>query len=62
MTISIDSIDDFHYEKIEILKERLGKGILEETPLFSDDFSLLRWLVGWNYNIGIIFIKNIRIL
>uniref|UniRef100_A0A914DU11 CRAL-TRIO domain-containing protein n=1 Tax=Acrobeloides nanus TaxID=290746 RepID=A0A914DU11_9BILA len=48
---SEESIDANQRAKIEELKKALGKELLEETPLFDDDFSLLRWLLGWNYNI-----------
>lgn len=58
MTI-IESVDGFQQEKIQELRKALGEQLLEETPLFNDDFSLLRWLIGWKYSIGN---KNIKIL
>lgn len=56
MTV-IDTIDNYQQEKIEELRKALGTELLEETPLFNDDFSLLRWLIGWKYNIGKAFLS-----
>ncbi|KAH7713095.1 Protein CGR-1, partial [Aphelenchoides avenae] len=47
--ITYDGITDHQRSKICELRERLGKDLLKQTPLFDDDFSLLRWLMGWDY-------------
>lgn len=48
-----EDISDYQREKIAELRQKLGEKLLTETPIFNDDFSLLRWLIGWNYKIGI---------
>lgn len=50
--LSLDDIPDFQLKKIAELREALGSKLLSKTPIFNDDFSLLRWLIGWNYKIG----------
>ena len=34
--------------KVAELRERLGTELLAATPLFDDDFSMLRWCEGWH--------------
>uniref|UniRef100_A0A915CQI0 Uncharacterized protein n=1 Tax=Ditylenchus dipsaci TaxID=166011 RepID=A0A915CQI0_9BILA len=46
-----EDITTFQHQKIKELRERLGDQLLERTPIFNDNFSLLRWLIGWNYKI-----------
>uniref|UniRef100_A0A915DBS5 CRAL-TRIO domain-containing protein n=1 Tax=Ditylenchus dipsaci TaxID=166011 RepID=A0A915DBS5_9BILA len=43
------SLTSFELEKIEKLRQALGEKLLAETPIFNDDLSLHRWLVGWDY-------------
>uniref|UniRef100_A0A914LZV7 CRAL-TRIO domain-containing protein n=1 Tax=Meloidogyne incognita TaxID=6306 RepID=A0A914LZV7_MELIC len=35
-------------DRIAELRKCLGEQLLQDTPLFNDNFSLLRWLHGWN--------------
>ncbi|KAI1715745.1 CRAL/TRIO domain-containing protein [Ditylenchus destructor] len=63
--ITEESLTDWQREKIKELRQRLGEELLAETPIFNDQFSLLRWLMGWNYKIEEIlprFEKTSRIL
>uniref|UniRef100_A0A914VIE6 CRAL-TRIO domain-containing protein n=1 Tax=Plectus sambesii TaxID=2011161 RepID=A0A914VIE6_9BILA len=43
-------------QSIEELRSRLSDE-LKEVPSYSDDYSLLRWLIGWDYNIEAIVPK-----
>lgn len=38
--------------RIAALRERLGPELLERTPLLNDDFSLERWMDGWDDKLG----------
>lgn len=55
--LRVEDITDFQWSKIRELREKLGAKLLEETPLFDDNFSMLRWLIGWDYKIGKEFFK-----
>ncbi|CAD5218647.1 unnamed protein product [Bursaphelenchus okinawaensis] len=35
-------------EKIKNLRKEIGKDLLARTPLMNDDFSLHRWICGWD--------------
>lgn len=50
--IAEPAISEYHKGKIEELKDALGQECLDDSPMFNDDFSLLRWLMGWDYKIG----------
>uniref|UniRef100_A0A7E4W0I1 CRAL-TRIO domain-containing protein n=1 Tax=Panagrellus redivivus TaxID=6233 RepID=A0A7E4W0I1_PANRE len=39
-------------EKIDDLKKALGEELLKEAWFYADDFSLLRWLYGWDFKIA----------
>jgi len=45
------SLTGFHRAKIAELRDALGEKLLSRTPIYNDTFSLLRWLVGWNYRV-----------
>ncbi|CAB3399394.1 unnamed protein product [Caenorhabditis bovis] len=45
-----DELTGYQKEKIEELRSRT-KDILAKYPEYDTDFSLLRWLLGWDYNI-----------
>uniref|UniRef100_A0A7E4V8Y6 CRAL-TRIO domain-containing protein n=1 Tax=Panagrellus redivivus TaxID=6233 RepID=A0A7E4V8Y6_PANRE len=36
-------------DKLQELRDALGRDLLEEAWFFADDFSLLRWLYGWDF-------------
>jgi hypothetical protein len=38
-------------DRLDELRKCLGEQLLKDTPLFDDNFSLLRWLHGWNNRI-----------
>ena len=48
-------LSDKEKQSIEELRSRLSDE-LKEGPSYSDDYSLLRWLIGWDYNIGLSFL------
>jgi hypothetical protein len=48
-------LSPFQVEKVAELRRELGDQLLTKTPLFNDDYSLVRWLNGWNYKIGAVF-------
>uniref|UniRef100_A0A1I7S289 CRAL-TRIO domain-containing protein n=1 Tax=Bursaphelenchus xylophilus TaxID=6326 RepID=A0A1I7S289_BURXY len=39
-------------EKIKNLKTEIGKELLEKTPLMNDEFSLHRWICGWDNKVA----------
>uniref|UniRef100_A0A183BU99 CRAL-TRIO domain-containing protein n=1 Tax=Globodera pallida TaxID=36090 RepID=A0A183BU99_GLOPA len=43
--------DALQMEKVAELRKTLGEELLQETALFSDNYSLIRWLTGWNNKI-----------
>ncbi len=46
-----DEITSYQREKIEELRSRIADELVE-TPEYGDDFSLMRWLLGWDFDIG----------
>uniref|UniRef100_A0A914PQA9 CRAL-TRIO domain-containing protein n=1 Tax=Panagrolaimus davidi TaxID=227884 RepID=A0A914PQA9_9BILA len=40
-----------HLSKINELREALGTELIEKAWFFNDDFSMLRWLYGYDFNI-----------
>lgn len=46
-------ITEFQYEKIAELRKRIGEESLKRASIFDDDFSMLRWLLGYDYKIGL---------
>lgn len=53
--INESEIPSDHRTQIEKLRNALGSELLEEAWFFNDDFSLLRWLYGWDFKIGLFF-------
>jgi hypothetical protein len=51
-TVTEESLSQFQLDKLAELRAKLGDQLLAETPLFNDNFSLLRWLDAWDYRIG----------
>uniref|UniRef100_A0A914VGW0 CRAL-TRIO domain-containing protein n=1 Tax=Plectus sambesii TaxID=2011161 RepID=A0A914VGW0_9BILA len=52
----VDEITSEDKEMIEELRSRVSED-LKGIPFYSDDYSLLRWLIGWDYNIDVIVPK-----
>uniref|UniRef100_A0A1I7XQW0 CRAL-TRIO domain-containing protein n=1 Tax=Heterorhabditis bacteriophora TaxID=37862 RepID=A0A1I7XQW0_HETBA len=52
----IDDLTDHHKEKIAELRHAVA-GSLKKYPEYNTEFSLLRWLMGWDYNIEVILPK-----
>ena len=50
---SASELTPHHKEKIAELRRRAAAD-LAAYPEYGSDFQLLRWLMGWDYNIGII--------
>jgi hypothetical protein len=50
--INESEIPSDHRTQIEKLRNALGPELLEEAWFFNDDFSLLRWLYGWDFKIA----------
>lgn len=53
--INESEIPSDHRIQIDKLRTALGPELLEEAWFFNDDFSLLRWLYGWDFKIGLFF-------
>lgn len=51
--INESEIPSDHRTQIDKLRKALGPELLEEAWFFNDDFSLLRWLYGWDFKIGL---------
>lgn len=49
------TIDEFQRNKINELRQAIGNKLMEETSIFDDDFSLLRWLHFNDYKISRLF-------
>lgn len=49
-----EEITEYQHKKIAELRERIGEKKLKNSPIFNDDFSMLRWLLGYDYKIGFI--------
>lgn len=49
--LSASELTPYHKEKISELRKRAAKE-LDLYPEYNTDFQLLRWLMGWDYNIG----------
>lgn len=45
-------ITDYQYSKLAELRKALGNEILLSAPIYNDEFSLLRWLIGHDYKIS----------
>lgn len=45
-------IDEFNRNKINELRQAIGQDLLEESVIFNDDYSMLRWLLFHDYKIG----------
>lgn len=48
---SVAQLTPYHREKIAELRQRAAED-LATYPEYDTDFSLLRWLMGWDYDIG----------
>ena len=51
---SINELSDYHRKKIDELRNRAIHD-LAVYPEYDTDFSLLRWLLGYDYDIGTLF-------
>ena len=49
--LSISELTPYHKKKIAELRQRAAAD-LDLYPEYNTDFQLLRWLMGWDYNIG----------
>jgi len=54
--MAVDEISGEQRAKIDELRSRV-EADLKEMPEYGDDFSLLRWLLGWDFNIDVIVPK-----
>lgn len=55
--VTEESLSAHQLKSIEALRQRLGDTLLQQTPIFNDTFSLLRWLHGGNYKVEEVAVK-----
>lgn len=51
---TLQEISPYHKKKIDELRSRAAND-LAAYPEYNTDFSLLRWLLGYDYNIGMFY-------
>ena len=49
-----------HRAQIDELREALGDELIKKAWFFDDDFSLLRWLYGYDFKIGLFWLAIYR--